>query len=326
MVQGRIVWAAGDLFKGQVKKDQKTRQPLIGKDGQPIIEYGFGLAVPKSSFATPEQMAQGQPGEFWRFMWEEAFTLYPSRQLPPAFAMKFKDGDTSVDDRGVSYSQREGYPGHLVLSCMTRIPIKFFRWDAQLNSNVMINEGIKVGDYVNVQLQIKAHGAVGQAKPGLYVNPMAVQFLGYGKEIINAPSGDQMFGIGAPTLPPGASATPVAQPGYLTPSQAPAAAPMPGFAPMPGQSPTYGAPPVQPQQPAPHYGVVPQQFQPQAPVAQVPPQYGTPPAMPVPAGNAPNAAFAAPGANGYPTAPGYPQTPAAPMNPGVSPGNIPIPF
>src|SRR5690606_24427845 len=115
-----------------------------------------------------------------------------------------------------------------VLSCTTQLPIKFFRFEG--GANILINEGIKCGDYVNVQLQIKAHPAVGQGKAGMYVNPSAVQFLGYGTEIINAPSGDQIFGAAAPTVPPGASAVPLApNPGQLLQPAggmpAPAAAP-----------------------------------------------------------------------------------------------------
>lgn len=253
MVQGRIVWVSGDLFRGRAKTDFNTRQPIIDpRTGTPSMEYGFGLAVPKSVL---NQTAQGQPGEIWAAIHEEAYSLYPSRQLPPSFAMKFKDGD-GIDDKGVSFAQREGYAGHLVFALTTQLPIKFFRFEN--GQNILINEGIKCGDYVNVQLSVKAHPAKGQGKPGLYLNPNAVQFLGYGKEIINMPSGDQLFGTQAPAVPQGASLTPIAPAGFITPTAAPQ--------PM-GQA--YGQPQAAPTTSAlPNYAVLPQAFQPAAPAPQ----------------------------------------------------------
>lgn len=277
MVQGRIVWTSGDLFRGRQKTDQNTRQPLMNQDGTPKIEYGFGLAVPKSA------LQPGQSGaDIWGAIHEEAFAIYPSRQVPPAFAWKYKDGD-GIDHNGAPFNQREGYAGHIVFSMTTLIPIKFFRHEN--GSNILINEGIKCGDYVQVQVQVKAHGAVGQSKPGLYLNPMAVLFLGFGKEIVNTPSGDQIFGTQAPPLPPGASATPIAPTnaplvgtGVPTFSQGGQPPPTVHYAPpaaAPSPVPGYGAASV-PQQPAvqPHYGVLPQAHQ---------PQFQQPAAMPPPA-------------------------------------------
>lgn len=258
MVQGRIVWSSGpSLFQGKQKVDQNTKQPRVNAQGQPMIEYGFGLAVPKQSCQ-----------DIWNALHEEAFTLFPQRQLPPGFAMKFKDGD-GIDHNGVSFQQREGYAQHIVLTCTTTLPIKWFKHEA--TGNIQVNEGIKCGDYVNVQLTIKAHGANGQAKPGLYLNPMAVQFLGYGKEIINTPSGDQIFGTQAP--PQMGSPTPIAPAGMIMP--------------MPGGP---AAPPVQQQvaqqQITPNFNVIPPAHQPPAggvvqppPMWQQPPQQAMPPAQ-----------------------------------------------
>lgn len=249
MVAGRIVWTVGNLFSGAQKTNMQTKQPIIGTDGKPVMEYGFGLAVPKSVL---NQMGTGEAGEIWAAMHQEAYTLFPSRQIPPSFAMKYKDGDTAIDEKGVPYSQREGYAGHIVLACKTQIPIKYYRYEN--GQNILTNEGIKCGDYIEVQLSVKAHAATGNAKSGLYLNPMAVRFLGYGKEIVNKPSGDQIFGTTAPVIPQGASPTPLATGGFIVPSAAPA--PQQFAAP---QMPQASAP----QPAAPHYGVLPQQFQPQ---------------------------------------------------------------
>ena len=114
LAQGRIVWVTGDLFKGRIKTDMHSKQPLIDqKTGEKIQEYGFGLAIPKSVLS---QMGDGQPGHIWRALHEEAQTMFNGGQIPPSFAMKFKDGD-GVDDKGIPFSQREGYAGCIVLSC-----------------------------------------------------------------------------------------------------------------------------------------------------------------------------------------------------------------
>ena len=300
MVQGRIVWTSGDLFKGKQKIDDMTKQPILDAQGKPVMEYGFGLAVPKTAFAP------GGAGEaLWNAMFEQAFELYPSRQLPPDFAMKYKDGD-GIDHNGAPFAQRAGHKDHLVFAMTTRLPIKFFRWEA--TGNVMVNEGIKNGDYVNVQVLVKAHGAVGRGKAGLYLNPMAAQFLGFGEAIINTPSGDQIFGAGAPALPPGASATPLAAPGMLVPVGTP-----PAFAPQaPAAPPAFAVPQQAPAAaPAPHYGILPPQFQPAPNMGQAPaypPQAsapvaapgfsGAPPSYPAPVAQAPYPGTPAP--TGYP--------------------------
>lgn len=266
LVQGRIVWSVGDLYKGRLATIYQTNQPKLDKQGKQVTEYGFGLAVPKSVL---NQVAKGQPGEIWAAIHEEAFTVFPSRQIPKNFAMKYKDGDDA------EFAGKDGYAGHMVFACTTRIPIKFFK--NENNQNFQINEGIKCGDYVNVQLTVKAH--VGDGNPGLYLNPAAVQFLGFGKEIINAPSGDQIFGQTAPAIPAGASAVPIAQPGMIVPQNnvipfgQPMQQPQQGY----GQTmtqPGYQSQPVMapaPQQPVqPHYGVLPQHHQPQYDQAPAP--------------------------------------------------------
>jgi hypothetical protein len=259
MVQGRIVWTSGDLFKGRPKLDMNTKQQKVDRQGQPITEYGFGLAVPKQNIA-----------EIWAASHEEAFTIFPSRQLPPDFAMKYKDGDAGVDQKGISYSQRPGYAGCLVYAMTTTLPIKFFRWEN--GQNILISDGIKCGDYVNVQVNIKAHGAVGTSKAGLYMNPFAVQFLGYGEAIVNTPSGDNIFGASAPVAPPGATMMPSAPAGMIVPPPQAFVQPAPNMAAVP-QAPQM--PQVQP-----HYGVLPQAHQPQQMMAPQAPQM--PSAMPQP--------------------------------------------
>jgi hypothetical protein len=264
MIQGRLVWTVGKtLFEGQVRKDQNTHQIIYGEDGQPVMSYGFGLAIPKIDPRT------GQPTEIYKQVWEalhrEAFTLYPSGHLPPQFAMKYKDGD-GVDHNGQPFANREGHANHLILACTTQIPFKCFRWEG--GNNIVVNDGIKCGDYVNVQLNIKAHPAKGQGKPGLYLNPSAVQLIQAGKEIINTPSGDQIFGMTAPAY----AGQVVAPEQAAMPNYGQAPAPMPGMTPQQQQynamAPAPTAAPVPAAQP--HYGVLPTHHQPAVAPAPMP--------------------------------------------------------
>jgi len=260
LVQGRIVWSIGSsLFEGKKKTDYNSGQVILDEMGQPIIEYGFGIAIPKIDPRTGQPTAEFQ--KVWQTLHQEAFTLYPNGQLPSNFAMKYKDGD-GVDDKGKPFADREGYKGHIVLSCTTQIPIKYFIF--QGGNNILVNDGIKVGDYVNVQLNVKAHPPKGRGLPGLYLNPSAVQLIQPGKEIINTPSGDQMFGMQAPV--------------YNGEVIAPVNAPMPNMQAAPAMPFTQQQAPTQPAQaPAPHYGVLPQNMQPaqQAPMqAPVTPNMG----------------------------------------------------
>ena len=285
---GRILWTSGDLWKGKPKIDQMTKQPRFDKNNQPMMEYGFGLSIPK-------HVLQSSP--LWQAMHEEAYTLYPSRQIPPSFAWKYKDGD-GVDHNGVPFGDREGYKGCVVFALTTTIPIQFFRFEN--GQNIQIPDGIKCGDYIEVQIQVKGHPAFGQGKPGLYLNPLMVRFAGYGTEIVNRPSADAVFAMNAPSLPDGASAAPLAP-----------TAPFPA---MPG---TMAPPPMQ--APQPHYGVLPQAHQP-------------PPGSPVYQG-APSIAQAPVAAQpmGLPMAPQSFATPAAPQSaqpshyPSNPPGYPPMP-
>lgn len=197
MIPGRILWTSGNLFSGKPKFDD-NKQPVIDqKSGQQVIEYGFGLAVLKVDPQTNQWSAAYIAA--YQAIHGEAMTLYPTGQLPPGFALKYKDGDNDVDQKGVKYSEREGYANHIVIACTTQIPIKYYQWDGQ--NNVQVNSGFKCGDYVEVQVNFKAHPATTKnGKPGLYTNPSAVRFIAAGQEIINTPSGDQMFGTAAPTF------------------------------------------------------------------------------------------------------------------------------
>lgn len=241
LVQGRLVWICGDLFKGDLARNYSDKTPKLSKKtGQQYQEYGFGLAVPKAHCA-----------EVWNAMHAVAQSCFPNGPIPANFHMKFKDGDTGTNQDGSPVNTKEGYPGCIVLTIKTSgFPIKFFKFEG--GNNTQVSDGIKCGDYVEVQLNIDSHTGV---NAGLYLNPMAVRFLQAGKEIVNTPSADQVFGAAAPAMP-----------SWLPPP--PAAAAMPNY----GQAPQAFAPPAAAPA-APHYGVLPPVHQP----TTAPGQYAPPP-------------------------------------------------
>ena len=266
VTQGRVVWlAAKDIFSGAQRKDA-TGRLLTNDKGEPSMQYGFGLAVPKPvQGSSPETVKNFT--DIWEAMHLEAASLYQSGQIPPGFSMKYKDGD-GVDHNGQQFNTREGYAGCLVFALTTTLPLKFFKYEG--GAYVQINDGIKCGDYVQVQIGIKGHlpkpGT--QGKPGLYLNPGLTLFLAAGKEIVNAPNVDAVFGSQAPKavfeIP--AYQAPQSFAGMAQAQQAPAA---PAWGGQPNQAvlpPQFQAPPMAP--PVHNYA-------PQAPAA--PQNFGVPP-------------------------------------------------
>ena len=296
--QGRIVWGHPGTLSP--KKDNQ-KKAIIGKDGQPVMQCAFGVAIERNYFyqyVLPALQAESR-------------TAFPNG-TPPKFAWKYKDGDSEIDDKGKPYNLREGWAGHVVLTVATQgfTPQIFKKNPANGAWDQIGEKEIKCGDYVAVNVTVKYNGATGTNTPGLYVNPNGVIFLGYGPEIVSGGQDpDEMFAGFNPSLPAGASATPIftggavpaamnpAQPAPYNPNQlagAPYAAPYqpaPGGAPVhapynPAPAPVYNAaPPVNngyppqgaqpaynqaPQQPAPAYNGQPQYAANQYPAGAIP--------------------------------------------------------
>jgi hypothetical protein len=233
---GRIVW--GNPLVAKQRRDDNNK-PKLKADGTPDMVHSFGLAIPKTEF-----------GPIYAMMQQEAMGVFPNGQFPADFAWKFVDGD-GVDRKGQPYNKRTGYAGHYVLAVESNFPIRVVQY--QGGSYVDMTQGVKTGDYVVLNFDIMGHGSkpgVRMSKPGLYLNPKMVCFVGYGEEINNAPDASNVFGGAQYALPPGASATPLAPTAPLPqgmPGQA-AALPqgMPGMMPqgMPGAAPVLpGMPP-----------------------------------------------------------------------------------
>ena len=274
VVQGRIVWGG---VKQQTKNVYGTRTPAIDpKTGKEIIEWAFGLAVPKPS-AQSNQHETANFQALWNAVCAEGGKLGFQQPGQPGFHWKFDDGDGRKPDGSA-------YPAHsqgcLVVACKTRIPLKLMAWEN--GKCVQVTEDqIKCGDYVQVAINIEGHG---NPNAGLYINPSFVARFAYGEAIVNAPDATAIFGTTAPPIPFGGSATPMGggymqAPGFGGAPAVPAmAAPMGGY-----QQPQQAAAPIQP-----HHAVLPGQFN---PGAQAQGGQGYPPngsgngAYPVPGGS-----------------------------------------
>lgn len=315
---GRLVYGHPSKL---IQKTDTKRQPVIGKDGQPVMVRQFGVAYPKDVFNA----------QVWPIMYAAASAAFGGQQPPPHFSYKFKDGD-GVDRQGRPYNQREGYAGHCVVHFETQFDLIAYKQNPQTGAWDQITEhDYKTGDYIAVNASIEGNKPTDPTHtPGLFINPQGVLLIGHGQAIVNAPSADQMFGGQQFQLPPGATAPGTAPPmpaGAPTPpgfggGMPPGAMPAPGAPPAYGQQPGYAPTPAVPQPgPVPAY---------QPPPAAAPPapggypqQQGQPPVYqqqpPAPTGYPPHDIVGAAIGQQQPATPAPGAPPAYPMPPGAQP-------
>lgn len=269
---GRLIWGSVSTPRAKTHQDGAQRgQPVIdATTGQPVMEISFGLAIPKEATVRAnypnnpniEQIVRDQSFEHavWPSMAQEIATVYPN--IPQRFSFKYKDGDTALDANHQPLRDREGYAGHIVLAYTQRVneyftPPALCKFNPATGTYTTLQpDEIKNGYYVAVGTHFKCEAAQGTNTPSIYVNPKAVELVGYGPIIasdgVNIAS---LFGGQARALPPGASATPTQQPGAAAmpgmgapPPVAPGGMPgMPAMAPVaPPPAPAPVAPPPPP--------------------------------------------------------------------------------
>lgn len=258
---GRIVW--GHPSNARQRTDDNNL-PVVRANGEKAMQWSFGVAFTKAEFQAA----------IWPYLAQEAATAFPNG-TPPSFSWKMTDGDT-IDSKGVPFSNREGYAGCIILAISTELQAPpIFKWNGQ-KYDQLPGEAIKTGDYVSVGIDCRVNVAPdAKKKSGLYINPKAVELVGYGTQIVSQGQADPqaLFGGRQHALPPGASATPiggaqqVGMPGMGMPQQ-------PGMMPAP-------APVAAPVYPQPQMAPQPQMMPAPAPMAA--PGYPQPGMMPAPA-------------------------------------------
>ena len=248
---GRIVWGHPGKPRPKMNNNVKPPVPVI-KDGQPVQQWSFGLAVEKAAHmqargaSQQEIAAQSFEYSVWPFFEAEAKTGFPNG-VPPDFSWKFKDGD-GIDKQGKPYADREGHKGHYIIAISTEaFAPNLFRQDGRGGYIALKPEELKTGDFVSVAVNLRLNIPTDRThKPGLFVNPNGICFAFHGSEIVSGPDAQTMFG-GQPqyAMPPGASTAPMMPQGG-------AAMPGTGMPPGAGQMPGTGMPPMQ--QPQGGYG------------------------------------------------------------------------
>jgi len=230
------------------KTEDYRGRPLTYKTGanagQPRSEYYVGLAIAKTD-----------PGvaQLFALIHAEAQKAFPHLALEqdiqsaansPTFAWKITDGDSAQpNSSGRAPNSREGYPGHWIFNMAGSYAPTCHVANAQgqMEKIVDANE-IKRGYYLRVYGSVRGNGSADQ--PGIFLNPSMIERVAFGQEIFVGPDANQVFGEQPASLPPGASATPLAPTQQMQQMQQPgAAAPAPQPVPQGQSAPTPAATP-----------------------------------------------------------------------------------
>lgn len=212
---GRFV--GGSLTTGRQVESNGVK--VVNDAGDPVLEYSFGCAIPKT------------PGVDWQAEgWGQQMLAVAQRDWPqgqwrmPTFSWKLTDGDSTIPNSNQKIpAEREGYPGNWVIYFSSRYAVNTVNRDG---SAAVPSDSIKPGHFI--QVLSSAAGNDGKS-PGIYLNHDAVAHSAFGPEITLQTTDFSTVGFGAAPLPPGASAQPIgglAVPGVPV-AAAPAAPPTP---------------------------------------------------------------------------------------------------
>lgn len=231
---GRMI--AGSLYKMQPVMDNFGKQK-IGKDGAPMAEFNFGLAIPKGSETHWSQTPWGQE------ILKVGASAYPKEHVTPSFAWKIIDGDSTVPNKkGNLPSNQEGYKGNWIIWFKQGWAPKLVNADG--SQQLSEPDSIVPGYYIQVYGSCKSNAP--SPSPGVYQNPIAVALAAYGERIVSIGVDTGSVGFGGGSLPVGASLVPLA--GMSTPVAA-TLSPVPqtlGLAPPPNPAILMTAPPPPP--------------------------------------------------------------------------------
>jgi hypothetical protein len=200
-----ILTPVGRLVQGSVHDlepvtDPITKQPKFDKTGKPRNQCFFSIAVPKTQ-ADWKQEPWGQT------ITQVALGAFPNGQTMQAtFAWKVVDGDSTIPDKANKRPcDRQGFPGNWVL----KFSGGYLPQLVTANGTAPLPAGqkIELGDYIQVAGKVAGNGS--HQSPGVYLNPNAVAFTGYGERIAYERDFSQV-GFGQDPVPAGVMATPPA--------------------------------------------------------------------------------------------------------------------
>ena len=197
---GRLI--GGSVGEGHQRIDKTTQQPRFMQDGSPMMEYYIGVAIPKGAENHWAETPWGAQ------IYQAGFGAFPQGQAQqPTFAWKITDGDSAVPNKvGKKPCDQPGHAGNWVLNMSNGFVPKACNATGQ---QAIDPKDIYKGSYVQVFFNVAGNGST--QSPGMYFNPLIVALAAHGEPIVTGPDmGAAGFGQGV-QLPPGASATPLAQ-------------------------------------------------------------------------------------------------------------------
>lgn len=111
----------GHPLKQNVRTDDVTKQPVIGKDGQPVKEIYIGIAIPKTGEADWKDTEWGKQIVMAALDAENGYDAGTTRRAD--FSWKVVDGDSDIPNKAGHAPNSDEYKrGHWVLHLNTRIP------------------------------------------------------------------------------------------------------------------------------------------------------------------------------------------------------------
>lgn len=201
LLDGRIV-SGHPMARNAVKDDNGVQKTNIA--GEPMFEFYFALAVPKTGTTDWKQTDWGQT------LHTVAAAGWPNGEYnAPTFAWKVTDGDSMIPNkRGKKPAEREGWAGHWVVHMSTSFPIGCFHSGKyQPHETIQNDKEFKCGDYVKVHAIVKDNAP--SQSPGIYINPDLVSVERAGEAIVgNRPDAAAVFGRGAPAQQPASPPAP----------------------------------------------------------------------------------------------------------------------
>ncbi len=266
MSKENILFPAGRMVWGSVDQQRTTDfngNPLTVKSGpnagQPTQRTELGVAIPK-----------GAESAWWETEWGQKLFAVAQAGFPGGetqrqdFSWKVVDGDSTVlNQNNVRWCDKEGYPGHWVVSFGTSLPVTRHALDPATGKPFDITQDGEIVPGYFVEVYGDVEGNKNPQKPGIFVNPKMVCRVGYGERIISGPNA-QAVGFGSAGMPAGASQAPVGNamapgPQGVQPAMQPQPTAQPAMQPQPTAQPAMQPQPTaQPaMQPQPAVGVQP---------------------------------------------------------------------
>lgn len=231
---GRLVSGGIEMRE---KTDNRTKEVILDKDGNPVMEQYLGLAIEKDS---------EEADRMWTALYGEAYEGFPKLFDAADGNTKYRDFSWKVTDgdghnaAGESFADREGYADHWVLNLTSSYPAKCYPsgMTGPHDQLAQPEDVIKRGHYICVAVTFKANGVKPEDKGatcGVYARPALVEHKFIAPEITSGPKASEAFANTSHyQAPPGAMGPPTPRPaGRPAPTAGGRPAPSPGGRPAP---------------------------------------------------------------------------------------------